>query len=225
MKQLMKPLIILALIALQTSACAQKNNYEKSKIFQQMNTAHSQETKHHIDTATFGAGCYWCTEAQFQQLIGVEKVESGFSGGHVANPTYKEVCTGTTGHAEVCNIYYDPAKISFEELLAAFWTCHDPTTMNKQGNDEGTQYRSAIFYHSPEQKQKSEEYKKKLNDEHVFDKPVVTVIEPFQVFYKAEDYHQNYYNENGNQPYCSYVIRPKLEKFKKVFKDKIKTGK
>lgn len=183
---------------------------------------HTQQV-HHIDTATFGAGCYWCTEAQFQQLDGVINVESGFSGGHVEHPSYKEVCTGSTGHAEVCNIYYDAAKISFDELLAAFWTCHDPTQLNRQGNDVGTQYRSAIFYHNEEQRKKAEEYKKKLNDEKVFDKPVVTEISPFTVFYKAEDYHQNYYNENGDQPYCQFVVRPKLEKFRKVFKEKLKT--
>lgn len=187
-----------------------------------MTTTQQQNKDHRLDTATFGAGCYWCTEAQFQMLAGVEKVESGFSGGFIDNPTYKEVCNGNTGHAEVCNIYYDPAKISFDELLAAFWTCHDPTQLNRQGNDVGTQYRSAIFYHNEEQHRKAEEYKKKLNDEKAWDKPVVTEIAPFKVFYKADDYHQNYYNENGEQPYCQFVIAPKVEKFKKVFKDKLK---
>ena len=177
-----------------------------------------------LDTATFGAGCYWCTEAQFQQLEGVTKVESGFSGGQVANPSYKEVCNGTTGHAEVCNISYDPSKISFDELLAAFWTCHDPTQLNRQGNDVGTQYRSAIFYHNDEQRQKAESYKAKLNEEKAFDKPVVTEVAPFTVFYKAEDYHQNYYNQNGEQPYCHFIIGPKVDKFKKVFKTKLKHG-
>ena len=187
-----------------------------------MNATPAKETSHKLATATFGAGCYWCTEAQFQQLKGVEKVESGFAGGHVPNPTYKQVCDGTTGHAEVCNITYDPAVITFDELLAAFWTCHDPTTLNRQGNDVGTQYRSAIFYHNEEQKKKSEEYKKKLNDEKAWANPVVTEIAPFTIFYKAEDYHQNYYNENGSQPYCSFVIGPKVDKFKKVFRDKLK---
>ena len=203
------------------SATAQHAALQESKTFKQMNT-HKQQA-HHIDTATFGAGCYWCTEAQFQQLDGVINVESGFSGGQVEHPSYKEVCTGSTGHAEVCNIYYDASKISFDELLAAFWTCHDPTQLNRQGNDVGTQYRSAIFYHNDEQRKKAEEYKKKLNEEKVFDKPVVTEISPFKVFYKAEDYHQNYYNENGDQPYCQFVVRPKLEKFRKVFKEKLKT--
>lgn len=180
-------------------------------------------TEHKTEVATFGAGCFWCTEAQFQQLKGVEKVESGYSGGHTANPTYREVCTGTTGHAEVCNIYYDPSVISFDELLAAFWTCHDPTQLNRQGNDVGTQYRSVIFYHNDEQKQKAEEYKNKLNAEHAWDKPVVTEISPFTKFYKAEDYHQDYYNLNGSEPYCQFVVKPKLDKFKKVFKDKLKS--
>lgn len=206
------------------TASAQHGNFQQSKTFQKMND-HPKVTTKHLDTATFGAGCYWCTEAQFQQLKGVEKVESGFAGGNVKNPTYKEVCTGTTGHAEVCNITFDPSVISYDEMLAAFWTTHDPTQLNRQGNDVGTQYRSSIFYHNAEQKAKAEEYKKKLNEENVFEKPVVTEIVPFTVFYKAEDYHQNYYNENGDQPYCSFVVRPKVEKFKKVFKDKLKTAK
>ena len=206
------------------TSCAQHSDISQSKTFKQMND-HRKEQAHRTDTATFGAGCYWCTEAQFQQLKGVVRVESGFSGGQVPHPSYHEVCTGSTGHAEVCNIYYDPSVISFDELLAAFWTCHDPTQLNRQGNDVGTQYRSAIFYHNEMQRQKAEEYKKKLNDEKVFDKPVVTEISKFDVFYKAEDYHQNYYNENGDQPYCSFVVRPKVEKFRKVFKEKLKDGK
>ncbi len=187
-----------------------------------MTDATPQNKIHTLETATFGAGCYWCTEAQFQQLKGVVKVESGFSGGHVDHPTYKQVCNGITGHAEVCNITYDPTLISFDELLAAFWTCHDPTTLNRQGNDIGTQYRSVIFYHNEEQKQKSELYLKKLNEEKAFNSPVVTEISPFLVFYKADDYHQNYYNENGDQPYCHLVIGPKVDKFKKIFKSKLK---
>ncbi len=217
----LKQYLALVLVPLQFVACAQNDKYSKSKTFQQMNTT-TKESTQRLDIATFGAGCYWCTEAQFQQLKGVDRVESGFSGGHVANPTYKEVCNGTTGHAEVCNIYYDPSVISYDELLAAFWTSHDPTTLNRQGNDVGTQYRSAIFYHTEEQHLKAESYKKKLNDEQAWDKPVVTQIAPFKIFYKADDYHQNYYNENGDQPYCQFVIGPKVEKFKKVFKDKLK---
>lgn len=204
------------------SACAQKDNFHTSKTFKQMNESTGYTKEHKLDTATFGAGCYWCTEAQFQQLKGVVKVESGFSGGQEANPTYKEVCTGSTGHAEVCNISYDPSIISFDEMLAAFWTCHDPTTLNRQGNDVGTQYRSVIFYHNEEQHRKAEDYKKKLNNEKAWPNPVVTEISPFKAFYKAEDYHQNYYNDNMSAPYCQFVVGPKVEKFKKVFKDKLK---
>jgi peptide-methionine (S)-S-oxide reductase len=174
------------------------------------------------ETATFGTGCFWCTEAIFQQLEGVEQVTSGYSGGHVENPTYEQVCDKSTGHAECLNIVYDPAKISFDELLAAFWQSHDPTTLNKQGNDVGPQYRSVIFYHNEEQKAKAEKYKKELNESGAFNNPIVTTLEPFTKFYPAEDYHQNYYRSNGGQPYCYYVIKPKVEKFQKVFKDKLK---
>ncbi|MFT3981278.1 MAG: peptide-methionine (S)-S-oxide reductase MsrA [Ferruginibacter sp.] len=174
------------------------------------------------DTVTFGNGCFWCTEAIFQQVDGVISVESGYSGGETENPTYKEVCTGTTGHAECLNIVYDPSKVSYDELLEIFWQTHDPTTLNRQGADVGTQYRSVIFYHNDEQKQVAEEYIKKLDKSGAFNGPIVTTLEPFTRFYKAENYHQNYYNENGSQPYCQIVIRPKVEKFKKVFKDKLK---
>jgi len=174
------------------------------------------------DTATFAAGCFWCVEAIFQDLKGVLSVTSGYTGGKIKNPSYREVCTGITGHAEACQIIYDPKVISYEELLEAFWASHDPTTLNRQGADQGTQYRSAIFYHSEQQKQLAEAYKAKLNSEKAFDKPVVTEISPAVAFYKAEDYHQNYFNENGDAPYCTFVIVPKLEKFRKVFKDKLK---
>jgi peptide-methionine (S)-S-oxide reductase len=180
------------------------------------------ESNNKSDTATFGTGCFWCTEAIFQELEGVIKVTSGYSGGYAANPTYKEVCTGTTGHAECLNIIYDPAKISFEELLEVFWQTHDPTTLNRQGNDVGTQYRSVIFFHNEEQKSLGEKYKAALNKSGAWDKPVVTTLEPFTKFYPAEDYHQNYYNNNTGQGYCQFVIRPKLEKFEKVFKAKLK---
>jgi peptide-methionine (S)-S-oxide reductase len=186
-----------------------------------MNTAPQDEPKQGLAQATFGAGCFWCTEAQFQQLKGVKKVESGYMGGTVPNPSYKQVCTGTTGHAEVSRITYDPREISYDELLAAFWTAHDPTQLNRQGNDVGTQYRSVIFYYNEEQRRKAEEYKKKLNGEQAFNAPVVTEIVPASTFYVAEDYHQNYYNENGDQPYCQFVIKPKLEKFRKVFAGKL----
>jgi peptide-methionine (S)-S-oxide reductase len=175
-----------------------------------------------LDTATFGAGCFWCVEAQFQMLDGVESVTSGFSGGTVKNPSYKEVCNGNTGHAEVCQIVYDTTKLSYEDMLQAFWKSHNPTELNRQGNDVGTQYRSVIFYHTEKQRKLAEEYKKKLNESGAYDKPVVTEISPFTVFYKAEDYHQNYFNENGDVPYCRFVVQPKVDKFREVFKDKLK---
>ena len=175
-----------------------------------------------IDTATFGAGCFWCVEAVFQRLEGVISIKSGYSGGTVKNPSYREVCNGTTGHAEVCQIVFDKTKVSFDELLEVFWKTHDPTTLNSQGNDHGTQYRSAIFYHNDEQKAKAESYKKELNDAHVYPNPIVTQIAPFTNYYAAEDYHQNYYNQNGSEGYCRFVIQPKVEKFEKIFKDKMK---
>jgi peptide-methionine (S)-S-oxide reductase len=175
------------------------------------------------DTATFGTGCFWCTEAVFQELKGVLKVTSGYSGGTVKNPSYEAVCSGTTGHAECLQIIFDPKVISFDELLEVFWEAHDPTTLNRQGNDVGTQYRSVIFYQNAEQKKKAEEYKVKLDKSGAYNNPVVTEITPFSNFYAAEDYHQDYYRLHGSQPYCSFVIRPKVEKFEKVFKNKLKT--
>ena len=165
------------------------------------------------EIATLGNGCFWCTEAIFQQVPGVIKVESGYSGGDTKDPTYKEICTGTTNHAECLNITFDPAKVSFEEILKVFWETHDPTTLNRQGNDMGTQYRSIIFYHDDTQKKTAEELKAKLDRAGVFKNPIVTVIEPFTTFYKAENYHQDYFNQNKSAPYCQFVIRPKLEKF------------
>ncbi len=197
-------------------SCAQANNTEKKENINMSNTNNKTET------TTLGTGCFWCTEAIFQQLKGVISATSGYSGGHVDNPTYKEVCEGTTGHAEVIQIVYDPSIISFDELLEVFWQTHDPTTLNRQGNDVGPQYRSVIFYHNNEQKKKAEKYKAELDKSKAFDNPIVTEISPFTTFYKAENYHQDYYNNNGSQPYCYYVIKPKLEKFNKVFKDKIK---
>jgi len=175
-----------------------------------------------LQIATFGSGCFWCTEAIFERLNGVVKVESGYSGGTVENPTYEEVCTGTTGHAEVTQITYDPSIITFDELLEVFWKTHDPTTLNRQGNDVGTQYRSVIFFHNEEQKDLAEKYKAELDKSGVWDNPIVTEISPFTKFYSAEKYHQDYYNNNPNQGYCSFVITPKVEKFEKVFKDKLK---
>jgi len=211
-------LLTLPALLLFTACSSAQSKSGKDKLEQQMSTGQNKN----LEIATFAAGCFWCVEAQYQQLDGVEKVESGYIGGHVDNPTYKEVCTGNTGHAEACNIYYDPGKITYDELLAAFWVAHDPTTLNRQGNDVGTQYRSAIFYHNEEQKQKAEEYKRRLNEEKAYDNPVVTEISPYTKFYVAEEYHQNYYNENGTQPYCVFVVKPKLDKFKKVFADKLK---
>lgn len=226
MKELLKSTMVWSLLSMSVAACGQGGEkYQQSKTFKEMNAqkpANDNEQK--LDTATFGAGCFWCTEAQFQQLKGVEKVESGYTGGHVENPTYTQVCTGSTGHAEVTNIYYDPAVITYDELLAAFWVAHDPTQLNRQGNDVGTQYRSSVFYHNAGQKQKAEEYKRRLNEEKAYDRDVVTTIEPYAEFYKAEDYHQNYYNQNKNEGYCQFVVKPKLDKFKKVFKDKLKTA-
>ncbi len=175
------------------------------------------------DTATFANGCFWCTEAIFNELQGVISATSGYTGGHTEKPTYKQVCSGETGHAECLQIVYDPTKISFDELLEVFWQTHDPTTLNRQGADVGTQYRSAIFYHNPEQKEKAERYKAELDNSGAFDRPIVTAITPFTRFYPAENYHQQYFenNENSN-PYCKIVIRPKLDKFRKVFSDKLK---
>jgi peptide-methionine (S)-S-oxide reductase len=177
------------------------------------------------DTAILGAGCFWCVEAVFQQLDGVLKVSSGYSGGTVPNPTYEQVCSKTTGHVEVCQIVYDPEKINFDELLEVFWKTHDPTTPDQQGNDRGPQYRSVVFYKNKEQKKLAEEYKEALNKSGAWPNPVITGIEPLKNFYLAENYHQNYFNTNPDQMYCRYVIQPKLEKFEKVFKDKLKKSK
>lgn len=174
------------------------------------------------EVATLGAGCFWCVEAVFQNLQGVDTVISGYTGGQVPNPTYKEVCTGLTGHAEVCQITYDPNVITYEEILEVFWKTHDPTTLNRQGNDVGTQYRSSIFYHSASQKEIAEKYIAQLDGSGTFKNKIVTTIEPLGDFYVAEDYHQNYFNENGEQPYCQFVVRPKVEKFKKEFANRLK---
>ena len=175
-----------------------------------------------MEQATFGAGCFWCVEAVFQRLNGVKKVVSGYAGGHVKNPTYKEVCSGRTGHAEVAQLTFDPGLITYEELLEVFWKTHDPTTLNRQGGDVGTQYRSVIFYHNEAQKKLAMHYKSMLDASNVFDDPVVTEISALPEFYEAEDYHQNYFNNNPSQPYCSVVIGPKLEKMQHVFAAKLK---
>ncbi|NEQ51063.1 MAG: peptide-methionine (S)-S-oxide reductase MsrA [Leptolyngbya sp. SIO3F4] len=210
-----RTMTLMGLLSLASVSCAQSTKYNipaDEEIMEDANVA----------TATFGGGCFWCTEAIFQQLEGVIRVESGYSGGHVKNPAYKEVTTGRTGHAEVIQITYDPSKITFDELLEVHFQTHDPTTLNRQGNDVGTQYRSAIFYHNEEQREKAEYYKKELDASGAFDNPIVTEITAFDAFYVAENYHQNYFNDNGGEPYCSFVIRPKVEKFRKVFGDKLK---
>lgn len=180
------------------------------------------ENNNKPDIAIFANGCFWCTEAVFQQLNGVEKVTSGYSGGHVVNPTYEHVCDKNTGHAECLKIEYDSSKISFDELLAVFWATHDPTTLNRQGNDVGPQYRSVIFYHNEEQKEKAEKYKQQLDTSGAFDLPIVTAIEPFTNFYEAENYHRDYYKNHSSQSYCYFVIKPKMDKLKKVFGEKLK---
>ncbi len=182
-----------------------------------MNTESTQ-----LEKATFGAGCFWCTEAVFQRLKGVHTVESGYAGGTIKNPAYREICTGRTGHAEVAQITFDPSVISYEELLYVFWRTHNPTTLNQQGADKGTQYRSVIFYHSEAQKQAAEKSKAETDASGLWQDPIVTEISEMPVFYMAEDYHQNYYNQNKRQGYCVYVIDPKIEKLNKEFKEKLK---
>lgn len=177
-----------------------------------------------MEVATFGNGCFWCTEAVFQRIKGVEKVVSGYAGGHVQNPSYKQVCNGDTGHAEVIQVTFDPSLVTYSEILEIFWKTHDPTTLNRQGNDTGTQYRSAIFYHNEEQRKVAEESKRLLEEAKIWKDPIVTEITPFTNFYEAEDYHQNYYNDNRNQPYCNFLIRPKVEKLETVFREKLKAS-
>lgn len=199
-------------------ACGQPAVTKKNK-FPMTTPAFAGKT----DTATFANGCFWCTEAIFEELDGVISAVSGYTGGVTKNPTYKEVCSGSTGHAECIQITYDPQRISFDELLEVFWKTHDPTTLNRQGNDVGTQYRSGIFYHNEEQRQKAEAYKVALDRSGAWNGPIVTEISPFTVFYSAEDYHQQYMEVNGNSnPYCQFVIQPKLDKFRKVFGEKLK---
>lgn len=206
----MYKLLILLFILI---SCEAKENKEEQKMDLDLSK---------YEQATLGAGCFWCVEAVFQRLEGVVHVESGYSGGHVVNPTYEEVCGKKTGHAEVARVYFDSKITSFSEILEVFFKTHDPTTLNRQGNDIGPQYRSAIFYHNDEQKNIAEEIKKELADQKIWDDPIVTEISPLTNYYKAENYHQNYYNQNKQQGYCSFVITPKIEKFEKIFKDKLK---
>ena len=174
------------------------------------------------EVATLGGGCFWCIEAVFEELKGVTRVESGYSGGKIDNPTYREVCSGLTGHAEVVRVFFDPAIVSYKEILSVFFSVHDPTTLNRQGADVGTQYRSVIFYHDEKQKQEAEEVIKELKKQKVYQKPVVTEVTPAENFFVAEDAHQNYFENNSNQPYCQVVINPKLKKFREQFEEKLK---
>jgi peptide-methionine (S)-S-oxide reductase len=196
-----------------------------SSLFSQNNNTNKKMTQSNFDTITLGGGCYWCVEAVYENLNGVKSVVSGFSGGKTINPTYEEVCSGTTGHAEVVQITFDKNITSLDEIFKVFFTVHDPTTLNRQGADRGTQYRSVIFYKNEEQKLAAQSIIAELKKAQVYENPIVTTIEPFTKFYKAEDYHQNYYANNKNQPYCQMVIQPKLEKFEKVFAAKLKNKK
>ena len=218
-----KTTFLFQLLLIGLTACAQKNHQKSLPHPMSDTTIKPNPILPATEIATLANGCFWCTEAIFTSLKGVIQVTSGYTGGKLKNPTYKEVCSGETGHAECLKIVYDPSQIRFEELLEVFWETHDPTTLNRQGNDVGTQYRSGIFYHNEEQREAATKYKEALNKSGAFDRPIVTEITPFDVFYPAENYHQQYYELNGDSnPYCQLVIRPKLEKFRKVFKDKLK---
>ncbi len=200
---------------------------KRKEVFSEKDKAVSETEKVATDenadaVATFAGGCFWCTEAVFLQLKGVKSVVSGYIGGKLQNPTYEQVCSGLTGHAEAIQITYDPKVVSFVDLLEVFWSTHDPTTLNRQGNDVGTQYRSAIFYHDEQQKKLAETYKAKLEEAKAFNQPIVTTFEPATTFYPAEKYHQDYFNQNPNQGYCAVMIRPKVDKVRKVFKDRVK---
>lgn len=214
----------LCCFALPSSSCGQgfakSNSKENStnKIIPEKQSVSSIKT----ETATFAAGCFWCVEEQFKQLEGVVSVTSGYTGGTTENPTYKQVSQGNTNHAEACNIVFDPQVISYKELLKAFFISHDPTQLNRQGNDVGTQYRSAVFYQNFEQKQLTEFYINQLNKEKAYNEPIVTQVAPFEKFYKAEEYHQNYYENNPDQAYCRLVVKPKVDKFRKAFSGKLK---
>jgi peptide-methionine (S)-S-oxide reductase len=218
MKTIMRTCFSSLLLAIALTACGQPEKQPDKTTTMNKSIPAGVKT----DTATLGEGCFWCTEAFFQRLEGVYQVISGYGGGHVENPTYEQVCDKNTGHVELARIVYDPSKITYDELLEVFWKTHDPTTRDRQGNDVGPQYRSVVYYHNDEQKKKAEQYKASLDKSGAWDKPIVTDIEPFKNFYLAENYHQNYYNDNPNQGYCRFVIQPKIEKFEKVFKNKLK---
>ena len=217
-----KNVLITGLIIFLTSVTGYSCKEVKSTKIESEKSEMDSTQDMNLEKATFGGGCFWCTEAIYERVEGVHSVVSGYAGGTVKNPTYKQVCDGTTGHAEVTQITYDPKVVSYDELLEIFFKTHDPTTLNRQGADVGTQYRSVIFYHNDEQKQKAEYYKSELNKSGAWDNPVVTEISPLINFYSAEDYHQDYYANNPNQGYCAFVIGPKVEKFEKVFKNKLK---
>jgi peptide-methionine (S)-S-oxide reductase len=210
--------IVLTCLVLIFTACAQADKKKTDNPSKKINSKSMNTEK-----ITLGSGCFWCTEAIYEQVKGVIKVTSGYCNGHVKNPTYEEVCEKTTGHTEACEIEFDPKLVTVDELLEIFWQVHDPTTLNKQGNDVGPQYRSAVFYHNEHQKERAEYYKKELDKSGAYAAKIVTAIEPIKDFYAAEKYHQDYYKDNSSQPYCYFVIRPKLEKFEKVFKEKLKT--
>jgi peptide-methionine (S)-S-oxide reductase len=214
----MKSMILVTFFFITLIGCNQSSSQNQNVKKDNMNQVNNSE----LETATFGSGCFWCSEAIFERVKGVTSVASGYAGGKIENPSYEEVCTGKTEHAEVIQIKFDPSVVSFDELLEIFWKTHDPTTLNRQGADVGTQYRSVIFYHNGDQKKKAESYKNELNKAGIWKDPIVTEISPHTNFYVAENYHQDYYEQNPNKGYCSFVITPKIEKFEKVFKDKLK---
>ncbi len=216
----MKHFLTILLCGISLLSCAQKQKKKSEPTIKKQVT---MTTINNYDTTTLGTGCFWCTEAIFQQMKGVIKVTSGYSGGKEDNPTYEQVSDKLTGHAECLQIVYDTTMVSFDDLLEVFWQIHDPTTLNKQGADVGPQYRSVIFYNNETEKAKAQKYIADLNASGAYDNPVVTTVEPMVKFFAAEDYHQNYYNQNKAQGYCQFVIQPKVEKFKKVFKNKLKT--
>lgn len=218
MKYALSTILILLFVLITALDCQERN--VDTKLKKEKNSADINPSK--SDTATFGQGCFWCAEAIFERVEGVQSVTCGYAGGHTANPTYEEVCTGRTGHAEVVQIVYNSDVISYDDLLKIFWQTHDPTTLNRQGADVGEQYRSIILYHNEKQKEKAEYYKNELEKSGAWDKPIVTQIVPLTKFYTAEDYHQHYFEKNPDKGYCAFVIAPKVEKFEKVFKDKLK---
>ncbi|MCB0739058.1 MAG: peptide-methionine (S)-S-oxide reductase MsrA [Bacteroidetes bacterium] len=213
-------LITLFATAFALAACSQTSTNKKLTLIDSLKSQLTDTSQ--LDTATLGAGCFWCVEAVFQRIEGVKSVKSGYTGGNIKNPSYREICTGRTGHAEVAQLVYDTKVISYAELLEVFLVSHDPTQLNRQGNDVGTQYRSSIFTHSEKQQRIAEAAIAAADSSGLWNDKIVTTIEPIGAFYVAEDYHQNYYNDNPNQGYCTYIIAPKIEKVKKLFKDKLK---